>query len=100
MRIKITCASSRGIILPINYNHHLTSLIYQTLKVSAPEYADFLHSAGYESDNRRFKLFTFSQLMSKRRQICGDAIEFRSPLTWFVSSSQQAFVDNFATGWY
>ena len=96
MRIKITCAINRSIILPINYNHHLTSLIYQTLKVSAPDYADFLHQDGYESENRRFKLFTFSQLMAKRRQIRGDEIQFRSPLTWFVSSSQQPFMDNFA----
>ena len=96
MRIKITCDIGEGICLPINYNHFLTCVIYQFLKGSDSEYADFLHQDGYESENRRFKLFTFSQLMAKRRQIRGDMIEFRSPVTWFVSSSQKPFLENFA----
>lgn len=96
MRIKITCDIGEGIHLPINYNHFLTGVIYQFLKGSDPEYADFLHQDGYESENRRFKLFTFSQLMATRREIQGDMIHFRSPLTWYVSSSQQPFLENFA----
>ena len=105
MRIKITCDIGGGICpdkigtkisLPINYNHFLTGVIYQSLKGSDPEYADFLHQDGYESENRRFKLFTFSQLMAERRRIEGDMIQFRSPVTWFVSSPQQPFLENFA----
>ena len=96
MRIKITCDIGKGVELPINYNYFLTGIIYQFLKESDPEYADFLHQAGYELENRRFKLFTFSQLMAKRREIRGDQIHFRSPLTWYVSSSQQPFLQNFA----
>ncbi len=96
MRIKITCDIGEGIRLPINYNYFLTGVIYQFLKESDPEYADFLHQDGYEQENRRFKLFTFSQLMAKRREIEGDQIHFRSPLTWCVSSSQQLFLENFA----
>ena len=96
MRIKITCDIGGGIDLPINYNHFLTGVIYQFLKGSDPEYADFLHQDGYESENRRFKLFTFSQLMAKQREIRGSQIHFRSLLTWFVSSSQEPFLENFA----
>ena len=96
MRIKITCDIGKGIVLPINYNYFLASVIYQFLKESDPEYADFLHQAGYELENRHFKLFTFSQLMAKRREIRGDQIHFRSPLTWYVSSSQELFLQNFA----
>lgn len=96
MRIKITCDIGEGIRLPINYNHLLTGVIYQFLKESDPEYAHFLHQDGYELENRRFKLFTFSQLMAKRREIRGEHIHFRSPLTWFVSSSQELFLENFA----
>lgn len=33
--------------------------------------------------------------MTKRRQIHGDMIQFRSPVTWFVSSSQKPFLENF-----
>jgi len=96
VRIKITCAIGNGIDLPINYNYFLASAIYQFLKESDPDYADFLHHTGYELENRRFKLFTFSQLMAKRREIRGDRIHFRSPLTWYVSSSQEPFLQNFA----
>ena len=96
MRIKITCDIGEGIRLPINYNYFLTGVIYQFLKESDPEYAHFLHQDGYEQENRRFKLFTFSQLIAKRREIQGDQIHFRSPLTWCVSSSQQLFLENFA----
>ena len=96
MRIKITCDIGKGVELPINYNYFLTGIIYQFLKESDPEYADFLHQAGYELENRRFKLFTFSQLMAKRREIRDDKIYFRSALTWYVSSSQEQFLQNFA----
>ena len=96
MRIKITCDIGEGIHLPINYNYFLTGIIYQFLKESDPEYADFLHQDGYELENRRFKLFTFSQLMAQRREIRGDQIHFRSPLTWYISSSQEPFLQNFA----
>ena len=95
MRIKITCDIGEGIRLPINYNHFLSGVIYQFLRESDPEYANFLHQDGYEVDNRRFKLFTFSQLMAKR-EIQGNRIHFRSPLTWYVSSSQEPFLANFA----
>lgn len=96
MRIKITCDIGEGISLPINYNYSLSGVIYQFLRESDPEYAQFLHQDGYEVENRRFKLFTFSQLMAKRREIRGDQIHFRSPLTWYVSSSQEPFLANFA----
>ena len=95
MRIKITCDIGEGIRLPINYNYFLTGVIYQFLKESDPEYAHFLHQDGYEVEDRRFKLFTFSQLMAKR-EIQDDQIHFRSPLTWCVSSSQEQFLANFA----
>ena len=96
MRIKITCDIGEGIRLPINYNYFLASAIYRFLRESDPEYADFLHQDGYELENRRFKLFTFSQLMAKQREIRGEQIHFRSPLTWYVSSSQEPFLENFA----
>ena len=96
MRIKITCDIGEGICLPINYNYFLAGAIYRFLRESDPEYADFLHQEGYELENRHFKLFTFSQLMAKRREIRGEQIHFHSPLTWYVSSSQEPFLENFA----
>lgn len=96
MRIQILADIGNGISLPINYNHLLVGVIYKFLADSNPEYADFLHDEGYHADEKRFKLFTFSQLMSDRRRIVGDQIHFRSTLTWYVSSPVEAFLSHFA----
>ena len=96
MRIQIVADTDKGITLPINYNHLLVGVIYRFLKESNPEYADFLHAEGYQTDQKRFKLFTFSQLMAERRRIIGKQIHFRSTLTWFVSSPIEQFLSHFA----
>ena len=96
MRIQILTDVGKGIILPINYNHLLVGVIYRFLSESNPEYADFLHDEGYLVSEKRFKLFTFSQLMAERRDITGEQIHFRSTLTWFVSSPVEQFLSHFA----
>ncbi len=96
MRIQILADVGKGITLPINYNHLLVGVIYKFLAESNSEYADFLHEEGYHVDAKRFKLFTFSQLMAERRHINGDQIHFRSALTWFVSSPIEQFLSHFA----
>ncbi len=97
MRIRITFDIGEGICIPINYNHLLAGAIYQFLCLSDPEYAHFLHEDGYSIGDKRLKLFTFSQLMAKSRQIVDKGICFRSPLTWYVSSPQEEFLSNFAS---
>ncbi|MDE0636827.1 MAG: CRISPR-associated endoribonuclease Cas6 [Candidatus Poribacteria bacterium] len=96
MRIQILANVSNGITLPINYNHLLVGAIYRFLEESNPEYADFLHDEGYLAAEKRFKLFTFSQLMAERRRITGEQIHFRSTLTWFLSSPMEQFLSHFA----
>ena len=96
MRIQILADVGKGVKLPINYNHLLVGAVYRFLTESNPEYADFLHVDGYKVAEKRFKLFTFSQLMAERRQITGDQIHFRSTLTWFVSSPIDQFLIHFA----
>lgn len=96
MRIQILADVGKGITLPVNYNHLLVGVIYRFLAESNSEYADFLHDEGYHAAEKRFKLFTFSQLMAKHRQIAGEQIHFRSTLTWFVSSQVEQFLSHFA----
>ncbi len=96
MRIHILADVGNGITLPINYNHLLTGIIYRFLAESNPEYASFLHDDGYHADAKRFKLFTFSQLMADRRRIDGELIHFKSTLMWFVSSPVEQFLSHFA----
>lgn len=96
MRIQILADVGKQITLPINYNHHLVGAIYRFLAESNPEYANFLHNEGYQTAQKQFKLFTFSQLMAERRRITGEQIHFRSTLTWFVSSPIEQFLSHFA----
>lgn len=96
MRIKILADVGAGLTLPINYNHLLSGVIYRFLAESDPEYASFLHNEGYRAAEKRFKLFTFSQLMAERRRIIGEKIHFGSTLTWSVSSPVERFLSHFA----
>ena len=96
MRIQIIADVGDGIALPINYNYQLAGVIYRFLAESDPEYASFLHEEGYAAAEKRFKLFTFSQLMADRRRITGATIHFGSTLTWYVSSPVERFLSHFA----
>ena len=96
MRIQILADVGNGITLPINYNYPLAGIIYRFLAESDPEYASFLHEEGYAAAEKRFKLFTFSQLMAERRRITGATIHFGSTLTWSVSSPVERFLSHFA----
>ena len=96
MRIKILADVRDSITLPINYNYQLAGVIYRFLTESDPEYATFLHEEGYAAAEKRFKLFTFSQLMAERRSITGKTIHFRSTLTWYIASPVERFLSHFA----
>ena len=96
MRIQILADVGDGIALPINYNYQLAGIIYRFLAESNPEYASFLHNEGYAAAEKRFKLFTFSQLMAEHRRITGATIHFGSTLTWYVSSPVERFLSHFA----
>jgi len=50
------------ILLPVNYNYLILSMIYRNI---TPSLSEFLHSEGYAYEKRRFKLFTFSRLKGK-----------------------------------
>ena len=66
MRFKLTLQIQPKVIgseLPINYQYPLQAAIYRTLAKSDLEFATWLHKNGYQQDGKRFKLFTFSNLI-------------------------------------
>jgi CRISPR-associated endoribonuclease Cas6 len=67
MRIRLTFEAVReaGATLPVDYQHLLSGLIYTTIRSAARDFAARLHDVGYDSNGRRFKLFTFSRLKTK-----------------------------------
>jgi CRISPR-associated endoribonuclease Cas6 len=60
MRLKIYLKSEKSLLIPFNYNHILSSIIYG--KIADLELAKELHSS------KTFKFFTFSQLNIKNRK--------------------------------
>ena len=82
--------------LPSRSTTITNSPVNRFLAESDPEYATFLHNEGYAVAEKRFKLFTFSQLMAERRRITGATIHFGSTLTWYVSSPVERFLSHFA----
>ena len=59
MRLKITLKGENNLKIPFNYNHILSSIIYN--KIDDLDLAYKLHSSN------SFKFFTFSQLIIKNR---------------------------------
>ena len=66
MRFKLTLQLQPEVMgreLPINYQYPLQAAIYRTLAQSDLEFSTWLHENGYQQDGKRFKLFTFSNLI-------------------------------------
>ena len=78
MRFKITLTPDKrvfGYALPINYQYELSSFIYHTLACADAEYSTWLHENGFVTDTKRFKLFSFSNLIFPAYKIVSDRIE-------------------------
>lgn len=66
MRFKITLQLQPEVMgreVPINYQYPLQAAIYRILASSDQGYATWLHENGYQQQGKRFKLFTFSNLI-------------------------------------
>lgn len=66
MRFKLTLQiqpEAMGRELPINYQYPLQGVIYHTLEKSDLQFSTWLHENGYQMNGKRFKLFTFSNLI-------------------------------------
>ena len=91
----------KNFVLPINYNYYLTSLIYKVISTSSTDYATFLHEEGYtyKDTQKRFKLFTFSQLRFHEMYLEDSEIHSTSPrVDFYISSPVKEFVEHLADG--
>ena len=89
MRFKITLTPDKrvfGYALPINYQYELSSFIYHTLACANAEYSTWLHENGFVTDTKRFKLFSFSNLIFPAYKIVSDRIEILSERVAFIVS--------------
>ena len=88
MRFKITLTPDKrvfGYALPINYQYELSSFIYHTLACANAEYSTWLHENGFVTDTKRFKLFSFSNLIFPAYKIVSDRIEILSERVAYIS---------------
>jgi len=99
MRIRVQLRAAPPIILPLNYTYHLASLIYHLLARSSTPYATFLHGQGYGKGDRRFKLFTFSQLLGGQRRVEGDRLCLGGErVQWYITSPIDDFILHLVDG--
>ncbi len=87
MQIKISFSSDNNIILPIHYNNIVQAFIYNNID---EDLADFLHNEGYTDKRRKFKLFTFSRILTRGR-IKERYFNFGKKLELIVSSPLERF---------
>lgn len=84
-------------MLPINYQYEVSAWIYHTLHFGDAAFAEWLHNKGYNTGNRSFKLFTFSNLMAQRFKVMQDRLRILSDqatlyLTFRIDEAMQHFV--------
>jgi len=86
MRISLKLRAIDLSLLPINYNYPLSAVVYRLLKFGSPEFSEYLHSIGFRTNGKSYKLFTFS-LKFEYSNIVRDYFELSSPyLTLNISS--------------
>ncbi|MEN3039127.1 MAG: CRISPR-associated endoribonuclease Cas6, partial [Candidatus Kryptonium sp.] len=99
MRVKLNFYSQKQTFIPINYQHYLSSSIYNFLKINNKEFATLLHDGMHISTNKKFKFFTFSWLQIPKRKIIDSKIEIlSSEFFWYISSPWEEFLTNLLNG--
>ncbi len=100
MRLALSLRPARvPCTIPFDYAHALTAVVYGFLDSASHDYARFLHDEGYRSGAKRFKLFTFSQLLIPQREIVQGGLRcLSSEISWQVSSPISEFIEHLAQG--
>lgn len=100
MRVQLTLnAIAPHPHLPLNTNYALAALIYRVLGTASESFATRLHHEGFDTEGRKFKLFTFSRLDFRRSHRAGDSIVLDDPgVRLQVSSPLPEFIECFVSG--
>ena len=90
MQLIVHIGLDRPLVLPLNYNHILQSIIYRAIG-NMPDYANFLHNEGYTRDKRQYRMFQFSQL-SGEYTIQDRKIIFRSYVSFEIRTPEPLLI--------
>lgn len=85
MRIKLCFESKDGsnIIFPLHYGHAIHTLIYN---VFSPQLSSKLYLEGFPFEKRRFKLFTFSNIIERGTRTRDGRLNFGNRITFIFST--------------
>lgn len=98
MRIKVTLNTPIETSIDMNYNYYVSSMIYELLRKSNTQYSSKLHETGYMLGNKKFKLFTFSNLFPEKYKIDKNYLNVQGKLYFYITSPLSEFVLHLAEG--
>ncbi|MCL2142188.1 MAG: CRISPR-associated endoribonuclease Cas6 [Methanimicrococcus sp.] len=93
MRALLKLKIDKDVVIPFNYQYHLSSMIYHFLNISDSKYAQMLHAY------QKYKFFTFSWLDIPSRQITKEGIKSQDGIVFLqLSSPNDDFLSVFLEG--
>jgi len=98
LRLEICFMPENGetLTLPIQYNHTVQAMIYNSLD---DDIGEFLHDKGFTHGKRSFKMFAFSRLMGNYSlDISEGKVTFVGPISLVVTSPYSDFCNSLANG--
>ncbi len=95
MRIVLKFEVVGELKIPLHYNHLVQGMIYRSLDEMI---ATWYHNEGFAYQKRRFKLFTFSRLLSSKRKIDrkNKELVLSSPITLKIGSMDSKLLESLA----
>lgn len=99
MRLYLEFESRSPIVLNLNYNTDVRHFIHSVLDQS--EFTKLLEKEGFASDNKVFRLFTFSRIMGSFKIIEDEGkkrIIFKDPVKLIISSPLEMFMVSMIRG--
>lgn len=104
MRFKLTLIVDKqafGNKIPFNYQYEQQAVIYKILSLANQEYAAWLHDNGYRLDKKKFKLFTYSNLIIPGYNLDkenGRLIIKSDTVDWYISFLPEKSTEKFIQG--
>lgn len=90
MQLTISHPISGQLVLPLNYQHIIQSIIYRSLG-ELPSYSAFLHDQGYSFMDRHYRMFVFG-LLEGKYEIHNGKIIFRDRVSFRVRSPEVSMI--------
>lgn len=92
LQVELAADGGSGLTFPLHYNNLLQGFIYNMVKDRMPQ----VHDQGYAAGERTFRLFVFSRLMGRVKEIRDGRIVFSSSVRFKVASPVKDFIEALA----